>query len=129
MTARTVAAFDVDGTLTRRDTLLPFLADLVGPGRLARALAVAAVGRPKRDAAKERLLIRLLRGRPDAIRFRLDQQGLDVSALIGIIGSRTRVYEVLRGDRALTLAMIRRLHEKLGIPADILIRESVPRAA
>ena len=57
-----------------------------------------------------------------AIRFRLEQQGLDRQALIGIIGSRTRVYEVLRGDRPLSLAMIRRLHERFGIPADILIQ-------
>jgi HTH-type transcriptional regulator/antitoxin HigA len=58
----------------------------------------------------------------EAIRFRLGQAGLDQSALVGLVGSRTRVYEVLRGARPLSLAMIRRLHEKLGIPADVLIR-------
>lgn len=58
----------------------------------------------------------------DAIRFRLEQQGLDLRALIGVIGSRTRVYEVMRGDRSLSLRMIRRLHEKFGIPAEVLIR-------
>lgn len=63
----------------------------------------------------------------DAIRFRLEQAGLDESALIGIIGSRTRVYEVLRGDRVLTLAMIRRVHERFGIPAEVLIRPSSKR--
>ena len=57
-----------------------------------------------------------------AIRFRLEQQGLGSRALVGIIGSRTRVYEVLRGARPLTLAMIRRLHERLGIPAEVLIQ-------
>src|SRR5689334_262558 len=44
----------------------------------------------------------------DAIRFRLEQQGLGPRDLVGVIGSRTRVYEVLRGARPLTLAMIRR---------------------
>jgi len=58
----------------------------------------------------------------DAIRFRLEQQGLGPRALVGVIGSRTRVYEVLRGARPLTLAMIRRLHERFGIPAEVLIR-------
>jgi HTH-type transcriptional regulator/antitoxin HigA len=58
----------------------------------------------------------------DAIRFRLEQAGLEPRALVGVIGSRTRVYEVLRGDRPLTLAMIRRLNEQLGIPAEVLIR-------
>src|ERR1700733_6603021 len=47
----------------------------------------------------------------EAIKFRLEQQGEDQSALIGIIGNRTRVYEVLRGDRPLSLAMIRQLNE------------------
>jgi HTH-type transcriptional regulator/antitoxin HigA len=58
----------------------------------------------------------------EAIKFRLEQQGEDKKALIGIIGNRTRVYEVLRGDRALSLTMIRQLNEHLKIPAEILIR-------
>jgi HTH-type transcriptional regulator/antitoxin HigA len=58
----------------------------------------------------------------EAIKFRLEQQGVDKKALIGIIGNRTRVYEVLRGDRALSLSMIRQLNERLKIPAEILIR-------
>jgi HTH-type transcriptional regulator/antitoxin HigA len=63
----------------------------------------------------------------DAIRFRLEQQGLDQRALIGVIGNRTRVYEVMRGDRGLSLAMIRRLHKRLGIPAEVLIRPIAKR--
>ncbi len=58
----------------------------------------------------------------DAIKFRLEQQGADAKALVGVIGSRTRVYEVLRRDRPLSLGMIRRLHERLRIPAEVLIR-------
>jgi HTH-type transcriptional regulator/antitoxin HigA len=58
----------------------------------------------------------------EAIKFRLEQQGVDKKALIGIIGNRTRVYEVLRGDRALSLTMIRKLNQQLKIPAEILIR-------
>jgi HTH-type transcriptional regulator/antitoxin HigA len=58
----------------------------------------------------------------EAIKFRLEQLGEDKKALIGIIGNRTRVYEVLRGDRALSLTMIRQLNEHLKIPAEILIR-------
>lgn len=58
----------------------------------------------------------------EAIKFRLEQQGKDQKALIGIIGNRTRVYEVLRRDRALSLNMIRQLNERLRIPAEILIR-------
>jgi HTH-type transcriptional regulator/antitoxin HigA len=58
----------------------------------------------------------------EAIKFRLEQQGEDNSALIGIIGSRTRVYEVLRRDRSLSLNMIRQLNQHLKIPAEILIQ-------
>jgi HTH-type transcriptional regulator/antitoxin HigA len=58
----------------------------------------------------------------EAIKFRLEQTGKDSSALIGVIGQRTRVYEVLRGKRPLSLNMIRSLHEKLGIPAEVLIQ-------
>jgi HTH-type transcriptional regulator / antitoxin HigA len=65
----------------------------------------------------------------EAIRFRLEQQGLDTKALIGVIGSRSRVYEVMRGKRALSLQMIRRLHQRFGIPADMLIRPSRSRRA
>ncbi|HXN14038.1 MAG TPA: hypothetical protein VN865_13070 [Candidatus Acidoferrales bacterium] len=58
----------------------------------------------------------------EAIRFRLEQQGLDPSALVGVIGGRSRVHEVMHRKRALSLEMIRRLHERFGIPAEVLIR-------
>jgi len=58
----------------------------------------------------------------EAIKFRLEQQGEDQRTLIGIIGNRTRVYEILRRDRPLSLAMIRSLNKHLRIPAEILIR-------
>ena len=58
----------------------------------------------------------------EAIKFRLEQQGKDKKVLVGIIGNRTRVYEVLRRDRALSLAMIRRLNKQFRIPAEVLIR-------
>ena len=58
----------------------------------------------------------------EAIRFRLDQQGLDERALVGVIGGRSRVYEVMQRKRPLSLDMIRRLHERFGIPAEVLIR-------
>ena len=58
----------------------------------------------------------------EAIKFRLEQQGADTKTLIGVIGNRTRVYEVLRRDRALSLSMIQRLNQTLNIPAEVLIR-------
>jgi HTH-type transcriptional regulator / antitoxin HigA len=65
----------------------------------------------------------------EAIKFRMEQQGLTRRDLGEIIGTRTRIAEVLNGKRGLSIAMIRRLHERLGISADVLIRPSRKRAA
>lgn len=61
----------------------------------------------------------------EAIKFRMDQSGLAIKDLEPLIGKSNRVYEVLNRKRPLTLAMIRRLHQSLGIPAHVLIAESV----
>ena len=58
----------------------------------------------------------------EAIKFRMEQQGLKRKDLAEILGSRTRVTEVLNRRRGLSINMIRRLHEKLGISVDVLIR-------
>ncbi len=63
----------------------------------------------------------------EAIKFRLEQTGRDSRALVGVIGRRTRVYEVMRGKRPLSLNMIRSLHEKLDIPAEVLIQPARSR--
>ena len=63
----------------------------------------------------------------EAIKFRMDQNGLSVKDLEPIIGKSNRVYEVLNRKRPLTLSMIRRLHQSLGIPADVLIAETLAR--
>ncbi|MGH6946930.1 MAG: helix-turn-helix domain-containing protein [Kiloniellales bacterium] len=60
----------------------------------------------------------------DAIEFRMEQQRLTRRDLEGIIGTRTRIAEVLNRKRGLSIAMIRRLHERLGISAEVLIRPS-----
>jgi len=60
----------------------------------------------------------------EAIKFRMEQSGLSVKDLEPIIGKSNRVYEILSRKRPLTLAMIRRLHQNLGIPAEVLIAET-----
>jgi HTH-type transcriptional regulator/antitoxin HigA len=57
----------------------------------------------------------------EAIKFRMEQSGLSIKDLEPIIGKSNRVYEILNHKRPLTLAMIRRLHAQLGIPAQVLI--------
>lgn len=56
-----------------------------------------------------------------AIRFRMEQQGLEPKDLVPLLGSRSRVSEVLSGRRNLSLQMIRNLVGHLGIPAEVLL--------
>jgi len=58
----------------------------------------------------------------EAIKSRMERQGLSRKDLEPMIGTRTRVAEVLNGKRNLSIGMIRRLHSKLGISAEVLIR-------
>ena len=64
-----------------------------------------------------------------AIRFRMEQKGMTPKDLVPMIGRINRVYEVLGRRRALTLAMIQRLHRELGIPAESLIKQPERRKA
>lgn len=58
----------------------------------------------------------------EAIKFCMEQVGLTAKDLEPMIGRPNRVYEILNRKRPLTLAMIRKLHAGLGIPAESLIR-------
>ena len=61
----------------------------------------------------------------EAIEFRMDQDGLSARDLVPFIGSRARVSEVLSGKCAITMPVARALHKHLGIPAEVLLRDSV----
>ena len=65
----------------------------------------------------------------EAIKFRMEQMSLAPKDLVPMIGQINRVYEILARKRPLTLQMIRRLHRKLGIPAESLIKEPDQRRA
>lgn len=58
----------------------------------------------------------------EAIKFRMDQQGLTVDDLVPVIGRKNRVYEILARKRPLTLRMIEGLHETFSIPAESLLK-------
>ena len=64
-----------------------------------------------------------------AIRYHMEQNGLAPKDLVPYIGSRSRVYEVLNRKRPLSLRMIWRLHQGLGIPAESLIKVDLPATA
>ena len=65
----------------------------------------------------------------EAIKFRMEQQGMTRKDLEEVIGTRTRIAEVLNRKRGLSIGMIRRLHDRLGISAEVLIRPSRKEAA
>ncbi|HTA75798.1 MAG TPA: transcriptional regulator [bacterium] len=57
----------------------------------------------------------------EAIKFRMEQEGLDNSDLAKILGGRNRVSEIFGGKRHLTIQMMRALNQKLHIPAESLL--------
>jgi len=59
----------------------------------------------------------------EAIKFRMDQLGYKQKDLAKAIGLKSRVSEILNKKRKLTLDMIRKLHDTLGIPTEVLIKE------
>ena len=56
----------------------------------------------------------------EAIKFRMEQEGLKQKDLVAIVGSKSRVSEVLNKKRKLTIEMIRSLHKQLHIPVESL---------
>lgn len=64
----------------------------------------------------------------EAIKFRMEQSDIEPDGLIPCIGSREKVSDVLSGRKEITEAMARSLHERLGIPLDVLLKGNVPGA-
>jgi len=60
----------------------------------------------------------------EAIRFRLDQAGLQTADLLPYLQSKSKISEIMNRKRPLSLAMIRALHDGLKIPAAVLVQES-----
>lgn len=58
----------------------------------------------------------------EAIKFKMEQEGLSAKDLVPAIGQLNRVYEVLNKKRKLTLSMIRKLHSQFGFPLENLIQ-------
>ena len=56
----------------------------------------------------------------EAIKFRMEQEGLKQKDLVNIVGSKSRVSEILNKKRKLTIEMIRNLHTRLHIPVESL---------
>ncbi len=62
----------------------------------------------------------------DLLRYLMDQHTLSRADLAPILGSHSRVSEVLNGKKQLSMSMIQRLRARFGVPADLLIPEPPP---
>ncbi len=58
----------------------------------------------------------------EAIKFRMEQLGYNQSDLAKVVGLKSRASEILNKKRKLSLDMIRKLHDKLNIPTDVLVQ-------
>ena len=96
---------------------------------LAKLMESDAPGEHARIAAQARLIEAYERARwprrtaslPDLLAYLMDQHGLTRADLVPLLGTASRVSEVLNGKRNLSLAMVRRLRERFHISADLLI--------
>lgn len=96
---------------------------------LARLMASDARTDRARRIAQARLIEDYERARwprrapalPDLLAYLMDQHGMTRADLVPLLGTPSRVSEVMNGKRPLSLAMIRRLCARFGIPADLLI--------
>lgn len=112
------SAFDYEATLQEVEALMTAEADSAEGDRLD--VLVTLVEAYERDHYPIDF--------PDpveAIKFRMDQQGLTVSDLVPVIGRKNRVYEVLARKRPLTLRMIEGLYETFAIPAESLLKHKL----
>ena len=64
---------------------------------------------------------------PDLLTYLMDQHGLSRADLVPLLGTASRVSEVLNGKRELSMSMVRKLRERFQISADLLISPKRPR--
>jgi HTH-type transcriptional regulator / antitoxin HigA len=113
----TLIVIDSDAELARARALVDQLMASDKPADIARLAAQARLiaayeqnqwpRRPPRTA--------------DVIRYLMDQHGLSRADMIPILGTASRVSEVLRGKKGLSMSMIQRLRTRFGVPADVLL--------
>ncbi len=60
------------------------------------------------------------------IEYLMDQHGLSRADLVPLLGTPSRVSEVLSGKKALSMSMVQRLRARFRVPADVLIPEATP---
>jgi HTH-type transcriptional regulator / antitoxin HigA len=113
----TLILIDSDAELARARALLDQLWNSDDPADMARLEAQARLI----AAYEEKKWPRRPPSTADLIRHLMDQHGLTRADLVPILGTPSRVSEVLRGKKELSMAMVQRLRARFGVPADLLL--------
>jgi HTH-type transcriptional regulator / antitoxin HigA len=113
----TLVLIDSDSELARARALVDRLWESDKPADIARLQAQARLI----AAYEEGKWPRTPPSTADLIRHLMDQHGLDRADLVPLLGTPSRVSEVLRGKKGLSMAMVQRLRARFRIPADLLL--------
>ncbi len=112
-----VVLIDSDAELARARALVDRLWDSSEPADIARLEAQARLI----AAYEERKWTRRPASTADLIRHLMDQHGVTRAGMVPILGTPSRVSEVLSGKKGLSMAMVQRLRARFRVPADLLI--------
>jgi len=118
----TLILIDSDAELARARALVDRLMASDKPADVARLAAQARLIAAYEQGKWPRRPLRTA----DVIRYLMDQHGLSRADMIPILGTASRVSEVLRGKKGLSMSMIQRLRTRFGVPADVLL--SAPKS-
>ena len=113
----TLIVIDSDAELARARALVDRLMDSDEPNDIARLEAQARL-----IAAYEKTKWpRRAPGTAEIVRYLMDQHGLSRADMVPILGTASRVSEVLRGKKGLSMTMVQRLRARFRVPADVLL--------
>jgi len=113
----TLIVIDSDAELARARALVDRLWDSYDPTDIARLTAQARLI----AAYEESKWPRRRPSTANLIRHLMDQHGLTRADLVPLLGTPSRVSEVLRGKKGLSMAMVQRLRARFRVPADLLL--------
>jgi HTH-type transcriptional regulator / antitoxin HigA len=113
----TLIVIDSDAELARARALVDRLMASAKPANIARLQAQARLI----AAYEEGKWPRSSPSTADVIKYLMDQHGLTRADLVPILGTASRVSEILRGRKGLSMAMVQRLRARFRVPADVLL--------
>ncbi len=113
----TLILVENDADLAEAQALVVSLMASDDPTDLARLRAQARLIADYEEARWPRASVSI----PDLLTHLLDQHGMTRRDLVPLLGTASRVSEVMSGKKGLSLSMVRRLRARFGIPADLLI--------